>query len=205
MRTASNGNRITIGIAAGVLAGALSTASAWAGTDQGITQRTGPGSMERIKQETVIVTAIDRSTRMVTLQNAEGEKKTVKVPPDVKAYDTLKVGDRIDIDYQESLALSILPPGSKPAMTERSAASRMGEHGSSPAMAGREMTMSAEIVSVDAAANKITLKGPKGQIKTVTVADPQLQKKLPSLKAGQVVQLTYTEAMAASIRPSPPK
>ena len=205
MRTASNGTKIMGGIAAGVLAGALSAASAWAGPDQGITQRTGPGSMERIKQETVIVTAIDRSTRMVTLQNADGEKKTVKVPPDVKAYDTLKVGDRIDIDYQESLALSILPPGSKPAMTERAGAGRMGEHGTGPAMGGREMTMSAEIISVDAAANKITLKGPKGQIKTVTVADPQLQKKLPSLKAGQVVQLTYTEAMAASIRPAPPK
>jgi len=129
----------------------------------------------------------------------------VKVPPDVKAYDTLKIGDRIDIDYQESLALSILPPGSKPAMTERAGAGRMGEHGTGPAMGGREMTISAEIISVDAAANKITLKGPKGQIKTVTVADPQLQKKLPGLKAGQVVQLTYTEAMAASIRPSPPK
>ena len=34
-----------------------------------------------------------------------------QVPADVKAYDTLKVGDRIDIDYQESIAVSILPPG----------------------------------------------------------------------------------------------
>jgi hypothetical protein len=205
METSRHGSKVMIGIAGGVLAGMLSAASAWAGADQGITQRTGPGSVERIKQETVIVTGIDRSARVVTLQNAEGEKKSVKVPLEVKAYDTLKVGDRIDIDYQEALALSILPPGSKPAMSERATAGRMGEHGAGPAMGGREMTMSAEVVSVDAAANKITLKGPKGQIKTVTVADPQLQKKLPSLKAGQVVQLTYTEAMAASIRPSPPK
>ena len=204
MRTRINGTKLMIGIVAGVLAGALPVASAWAGPDQGITQRTGPVSAERIKQETVIVTAIDRSTRVVTLQNAEGEKKTMKVPPDVKAYDTLKVGDRIDIDYQESLALSILPPGSKPTTSERSGGTRMGE-GGGPATLGREMTISAEIVSVDAAANKVTLKGPKGQIKTVTVADPQVQKKLPTLKAGQVVQLTYTEAMAVSIRPSPPK
>ena len=204
MRTSRNGTKLMVGIAAGVLAGTLSAASAWAGADQGITQRTSPVSAERIKQETVIVTGIDRSARTVTLQNADGEKKTMKVPPDVKAYDTLKVGDRIDIDYQESLALSILPPGSKPAMSERSGSTRMGEAGG-PATMGREMTISAEIISVDAAANKVTLKGPKGQIKTVTVADPQVQKKLPSLKPGQVVQLTYTEAVAASIRPSPPK
>ena len=32
-----------------------------------------------------------------------------------------------------------------------------------------------------------------------------MQKKLPGLKPGQVVQFTYTEAVAASIRPTPPR
>jgi hypothetical protein len=201
MTNSSYGTRFMIGITAGLLAGVLAAGPARAGADQGITQRTGPGSAERIKQETVVVTAIDRSARNVTLQNADGEKKTVNVPPEVKAYDTLKVGDRIDIDYQESMALSILPPGSKPSMTERT----VGGKGGGIAGAGRETTISAEIVSVDVAGNKITLKGPKGQTKTVNVADPTLQKKLPTLKAGQVVQLTYTEAVAASIRPAPAK
>jgi hypothetical protein len=51
------------------------------------------------------------------------------------------------------------------------------------------------------AANKVTFKGPRG-VRTVEVQDPSLQAKLPSLKPGQVVQLTYTEAMAASIQPA---
>ena len=34
-------------------------------------------------------------------------------------------------------------------------------------------------------------------MKTVNVDDPAMQKKLPSLKPGQVVQFTYTEAVAA--------
>ena len=38
--------------------------------------------------------------------------------------------------------------------------------------------------------------------RTVTVSDPALQKKLPNLKPGQVVQFTYSEQMAASIRPA---
>jgi len=134
------------------------------------------------------------------LQNADGEKKTVKVPPEVKAYDTLKVGDRIDIDYQESIAVSLAPAGSKPTMTQRTSGGKMEGGGMGTA---RETTVSAEVVSVDVAANKVTFKGPKGQIKTVTVADPQMQKKLPDLKPGHVVQFTYTEAMAASIRPAP--
>jgi len=203
MRNPNHGTKVMIGIAAGLLTGALAAAPALAGADQGITQRTGPGSAERIKQETVVVTGIDRSARTATLQNADGEKKTVKVPPEVKAYDTLKVGDRIDIDYQESIAVSLAPTGSKPTMTEKTVGGKM--EGGGIAGGAREMTMSAEVVSVDVPGSKVTFKGPKGQMRTVTVSDPQLQKKLPNLKPGQVVQFTYTEAMAASIRPAPAK
>ena len=55
-------------------------------------------------------------------------------------------------------------------------------------------------MSVDAKANKITIKGPNGGTQTIAVQNPEVQKKLPMLKVGQVVQLTYTEAVAASIR-----
>jgi cold shock CspA family protein len=39
-------------------------------------------------------------------------------------------------------------------------------------------------------------------MRTVYVADAALQQKLASMKPGQVVQFDYTEAQAASIRPS---
>jgi hypothetical protein len=64
------------------------------------------------------------------------------------------------------------------------------------------VTASAVIVAVDPDNNTITFKGPKGNVQTVTVSDPDVQQKLQNLKPGQVVQLTYTEAMAASIRPT---
>ena len=199
----ANGNntiRIAIGIAAGLLTCTLSLAQARA--DQGSMTQRSPGTVERTTHETMVVTGIDRSTRNVILQNADGEKRTVKVPTDVKAFDTLKVGDRVDIDYYEAMAVALAPPGSKPSMTERTGSSRMAEGGR---MAGRETTITAEVVSVDVAANKVTFKGPQGNIRTVLVNDPSLQKKLPNLKPGHVVQFTYTEAVAASIRPSAPK
>jgi hypothetical protein len=58
------------------------------------------------------------------------------------------------------------------------------------------------VVNVDAEANEVTFKGPRGMNRTVKVQDPDLQKKLPDLKAGDEVQLTYTEAAAAAIRPA---
>jgi hypothetical protein len=117
----------------------------------------------------------------------------------VKAFDTLKVGDHIEIDYFESVSLSMLPAGTKPSMTETTSGGRMGE-GKGGAVA-REMQFSATITSIDAKNNRVSLRGPRGNLKTVTVQDPEVQRKLPSMKVGQVVQLTYTEAVAASIKP----
>jgi len=188
----SNGTKIVIGVAVGVLAGAISIARAHA--DEGITQRTSPTSAERMTSETFVVSGIDRSKRTVTLTNADGERNTMNVPSDVKAYDTLKVGDRVDVDYRESMGVSLAPAGSKPSMSRVS--------GSGPGTAMRGTTVSAEVISVDVPNNKVTFQGPKGNRKTVTVADPEIQKKLPNLKPGQVVQFTYTEAIAASIRPA---
>ena len=156
------------------------------------------GSAAELMHATAIVTGIDRSARTVTLKKEDGETVTVDVPQDVKAYDRLKVGDRVDIDYYESLAVSLLPPGAKPSMSERTTRStNMGG-----ANTGKQVTVSAQVVSVDPAANKVTFKGPRGKLKTIDVQDPQMQQKLPSLKPGQMVQFVYTEALATSIRPA---
>ena len=151
--------------------------------------------------ESVVVTGIDRTTRSVTLQNADGETKTVQVPADVKAYDTLKVGDHVDIDYYEAMAVSLLPAGAKPSVSESSSMNRMG-HGVGTGT--RETSISATVIAVDTRNNKVTFKGPQGKTRTVAVSDPDMQKKLPSLKVGQVVQVTYTEAIAVSLRPTSP-
>lgn len=192
---------IVIGMVAGLLTGGFYVARAHA--DEGMVQKTSPTSASRMTSETFVVSGIDRSKRTVTLTNAEGERNTMSVPSDVKAYDNLKVGDRVDVDYQESLAVSLAPTGTKPSMVEKSVGSPMGAN--SPGGAARELQISAEVISVDAENNKVTFKGPKGNRKTITVQDPALQRKLPNLKPGQVVQFTYTEAIAAGIRPAPVK
>jgi hypothetical protein len=152
-------------------------------------------------QSAATVTAIDRGERRATLKDPAGEKFVVSVPKDVKAFDTLKVGDRIDIDFYQSVALSIAPPGTKPGETERVAAAAGG---GAEAM-GKSLTVSAKVVSVDSEANEVTFKGPQGMNKTVKVKDPDLQKKVADLKAGDSVQLTFTEATAAEIRPAASK
>jgi len=140
----------------------------------------------------VVVTAIDKSARKLTLKMPSGEKAQIQVPADVQEFEKVKVGDKIDVDYMQSVALGFLPKGTKPSLTEVEAAG--------PGMAGRQMSVSAEVIKVDAANNQVTFKGPKGTHRVVTVQDPDLQARLPNLKPGQVVVLQYTEAVATAIR-----
>ena len=124
MKTHRRGTGIVIGLAVGLLTGALSVTRAHA--DQGMVQKTSPTSAERMTSETFVVSGIDRGKRTVTLTNAEGERNTMNVPADVKAYETLKVGDRVDVDYRESIGVSLAPAGTKPGMVEKSVGSPMG-------------------------------------------------------------------------------
>jgi hypothetical protein len=152
----------------------------------------------QLVHKTATVTGMNHSTRTVSIKTDDGEETTVEVPEAVKEFSTMVTGDKIDLDYYESMAVSLAPSGSKPSMSERRG--RMVDVGGG--LKGREMTMSAEVVSVDPEANTVVFKGPKGNLRTVHVESAALQAKLPSLKPGQVVQFDYIEAVAASIRPA---
>lgn len=185
------------GVAGGMLtlqtAGAVQAAP---GMEESVTNTATGQTRTQLIHAVATVKGINRSDRSVILKKDDGEETTVHVPDAVKGFDTLKMGDKVDIDYYESLALSMAPAGTKPSMSERKGSAVDIGGG----IKGRELKMSAEVVSVDPAANTVTFKGPKGNMRTVYVADPANQEKLATMKPGQVVQFDYTEATAATIR-----
>ena len=144
------------------------------------------------------IAGIDSTDRSVLLKTSDGTENWVHVPDSVQGFDRLKVGDKVDVDYYQSLAISMMPAGSKPSMT----ASQAGAVDLGAGVQSREFKLSAKVVSVDPAANTVTFKGPKGRVRTVNVENPAMQAKLANLKPGQVVQFDYTEAVAADIRPT---
>ena len=64
------------------------------------------------------------------------------------------------------------------------------------------MTVTADVVAVNAAAKTVTLKGPKGHTVDLMVDDPDRLKKI---KKGDRVEAVYTEAMAVSVQPETAK
>ena len=188
-----------VGIAGGMLTLQLAgAAQAAPGVTQSETNTATGQTRTQMLHEVATVKSVNHSARSATLKKDDGEETTIYVPESVKGFETVKVGDKVDVDFYQSLAISMAPTGTKPSMTERKGSAVDIGGG----VTGREMKMSAEVVSVDPAANTITFKGPKGNMRTVYVADTALQQKLPLMKPGQVVQFDYTEAQAAAIRPA---
>ena len=61
----------------------------------------------------------------------------------------------------------------------------------------------AEVLAVDAAANLVTLKGPRGNVVTLEVLREDLRVGLARIKAGDLLRVTFSEAVAVDIRPRP--
>jgi len=144
---------------------------------------------------------IDTKKRELSLRDDEGNRFMVQVPEDVTTFDKLKKGDKIDLDYYQSVALSL----KKPMKGEAPSAGEEVATGSAPNLPGgmvaRRITATATVQKVDVAANKVTIKAPNGKMDTINVSDPGLQSQLSNLKKGDRIKASYTEAMAITVSP----
>jgi hypothetical protein len=147
------------------------------------------------------VVAIDKATRTVTLKGPEGNVVDVVAGNEVKNFDQIKLGDFVVARYAQALTLELRKTKVKAgdvAVREDAARAKSGER---PAVAGaREVTAIADVIGVDAKKSTITLKGPRGNVVTLAVQNPD-QFKL--VKKGDQVEVTYTEALALSVEPAP--
>jgi Cu/Ag efflux protein CusF len=160
---------------------------------------------QRVMSASATITKIDKSQRKLSLRDEEGKVIDVVVDPEVRNFDQLKTGDRVAMRYEESIAISIRKPG-EPAQKagERTQMERAPEGEKPGGTLTQETMMSATVVAVNPRLNNVTLRDQKGNTRTFTVKDPDLQKRLVELRSGQKVDITYTEAVAVSVQPAAP-
>lgn len=164
-----------------------------------------PASAPRMIRETVTVhatvTNVDQESRFVTLKGDDGKEVTVEAGPEVHNLAQLKAGDTVTLKYQRALAMDILPAGSaKPDATMEGGAAR-AEPGQKPGgAAGQAITITATLTAIDLKNHTVTLKGPEGNERTIEVKDPARQARLSQLKVGDLVRITYVEAVAVEVK-----
>jgi hypothetical protein len=142
------------------------------------------------------VVAIDKEQGTVTLKGPKGRTVTLEVR-DMQKLDAVKVGDPVVALYTEALVIQVKKAGTaSPGASVQE--SRVGSKpGETPAGAvGREISLTATITAIDRKGHTVTLKGPGGRTETIPVKDP---KNLDGVKVGDLVDITYTQALAVSL------
>jgi Cu/Ag efflux protein CusF len=152
---------------------------------------------------TATVEDIDLAKRIVTLKDEDGKISDIQVGKQVRNLAQVKKGDTVVATYREAVAYEVFKPGqTQPGGAEGVVAGR-AKPGQMPAGGMAEVsTVTATIEAIDKANSKVTLKGPEGHEVTVEVKDPT---KLEGVNVGDLVQLTYTKALAISVHRAPKK
>ncbi len=143
------------------------------------------------------ITAIDTTARTVTLKNEKGEEDTFVVPPDqMPRFNELKVGNRVRMTYYESLVFQLLKPGAKSDGTSFEAALNRAKSARPAGSLATQEKMTVTVKAVDMAVPSITVTTENGRVVTRKVED---KKNLEGVKAGNRIEITYTQALVVSV------
>ena len=149
----------------------------------------------------VVVTALDKNTRAVTVQEPNGKVMTFTAGPQIKNFSKIKIGDLVTLSYIAALGLELKKGGGRLRESIESEQTARAKPGDKPSGSmNRTVKVIADVTAVDAGAGTITLRGPQRSVDLV-VKDKDL---LKDVRAGDQVFATYEELTVLSITPTPP-
>jgi hypothetical protein len=139
----------------------------------------------------------DPKTRTITFKNKEGESKFV-AGPEITNFAQIKKGDRVNVSYETAVAIELIKTKSTGirSKVETSTVTNSKPNEKPSELIANTITIIADIVGVDRDKKLVSVKGPSGNITTVTVKNPAL---LADVAVGEQVKVVYFDAMAASI------
>lgn len=147
---------------------------------------------------TATVKKIDLKTRHVTLKGSDGKEFVIVAGPEVQNLAQVKKGDVVTITYKESIAYEVLKPekAKQPGASASTSVSRapLGEKPSGTVT--DTVTVRVTITGIDKVNETVTLRDAHGNSNVVKVKDPS---KLDHVKVGDLVDITYTEALAVKV------
>jgi Cu/Ag efflux protein CusF len=145
-----------------------------------------------------VVEAIDHEKRIVTIKGPEGNLLTTLVDNDVPNLNKVKKGDKVHLTFYQSLAWEVLPAKIIPEPAKKvTTTTLVGTQGKFPFKIETEkVDLYARITALDLVKETVTLEGPEGRSLTFKAKNPDNLKKV---KKGDIVEINYTEAVAAEV------
>ncbi|MGB5228704.1 hypothetical protein [Eudoraea sp.] len=145
------------------------------------------------------VTDIAKETRDVTLKGPDGELATITAGPEIKRFDEISVGDIITFDFYTYLKAEFRAPTSAELAEPFVVLEGEGKAPEGEAPAGAVGEMVKAVVTIEVLNRPqmfAVVEGPNGNYLTIPMKDAAFMEKL---NIGQVVIMTYAEAVAVSL------
>lgn len=138
---------------------------------------------------------IDAEKREVTLKGPQGNLVTLTATEAVERFDEIKVGDTIRAEYWTFLRAEFREPTAEEKATPLVV---LAEAGRAPKEVDPAGVVGAvvKVVAINTQGKKVAIQGPRGNFMILPVADEAV---LKNLKTGEVVIMTYAEAVALSL------
>jgi hypothetical protein len=154
-------------------------------------------------REIVAVTArverIDGFSRSLSLKTADGIGHTVYVGPELEVFRELKTGDNVLVRIVESVIVEARPGAKTTGIVDTTAAAKKAPEAAQGDVL-QQLKAVVTIESVDPPTQMVVYKGADNRPVQRQVGDPRL---LEGLKAGDVVEITYTRERAIGLQRLP--
>ncbi len=167
-----------------------------------LSSEAGKVSATQAIKASVLVTAIDKTTRTITVKNDKGQVFDIIAGDDVRNFDQIKVGDSVVAAYVRALTMQVTKPGVVREQSESTDGVRAAPGQKPGGAVGRTVHTVVNVMAVDPKAMTITVKGPKGNVFDLAVHNPDHFK---VVKKGDQIAIDYTEAVAIAVEAAPPK
>lgn len=157
------------------------------------------GREQSLIEVRAVVTGVDQQRRLLTLEGADDGVMVLPVAEAFRDFDKLRVGDQVVVSYTEAIAWQVKPSDKGALGISTRETLSNPKPGESPGGAiERAITVTVTITAFDIARGTVTLTGPQGQSQTLKVQRPA---DLEHIRAGDLVDITYSKAVALSVRP----
>ncbi len=146
------------------------------------------------------VTAIDLTTREVTLRGADGMETTLHAPEKVIKLEDVSVGDRVVGTFFAALEGEVRTPTAEELAepwVEMQGKTVSGDTAHPSVDAARVIRAVVTIEELNPASGNVVIKDSRGKVHLIGDVEPE---KMAGVKVGQTAVVVFTEAMAVTLQ-----
>jgi hypothetical protein len=142
------------------------------------------------------VNALDLEKKTVSIEGAGGRRLTVDAQH-ASNLDQVKVGDKVNLEFIDEMALFVRKSDVPPSATEVRAVHLTPKGKQTGGLMTQTVELTGNVASIDTVRRTIALKGPAGNVRMFKGAKGTMN--FAQIKKGDQVVLRYTEAVALSV------